>query len=957
MSLGTKIICGADMRFVTFTQVGLAAMAIALVGGISSASAQATSGNSARPVTPYRGTLDPFRGPLDPFRGTLDPFRGNIDPFRGNLDPFRGNLDPFRGNLDPFRGKPLTTVAVSSFWTQFNTDWGVIDNAWTTLGNNNSAPTGYNQISTLIDQLSSKSETFWGARVTARTGKSFREGFTNSLLARYGLSAADPASFGRLSASDRSRLIFDWYDTLNTYAGIDHVDHWMGTINWNPGLTKTQGSGADTVIGLLDSTIINDDDLQSNVISSGGFMTSGSSHGNAVASLLVADHDGKGAQGIAPNARIASYNPFDNSGTASFDDVRMGIIALKSRQASIINVSLGVRGWTLNPEWNSVFSNSTVSWARTNTVYVLAAGNDGISQTQNIAWNAATNPALIIVGSVDPQGVISQFSNRPGTACLTQNGVCAAGSRLADRFVVAPGELLLVSDGNTGLGRVSGTSFAAPLVSGTIALLHDRWPWLANYPKESVDIILSTAKDLGAPGTDAVYGRGLIDVEASQSPINFNNLTYYDYKERDGKSKQRTVNDIVNKGPAKNWEVDGVFYYLIESLGNTRRDFAVPIANRLIGQRTTVSGTDEYFQGYVTTRLNEWIRRGGGFTDVITTPLQSSAGWNFGFNFAPPKQVQINGQGALRPSAPTVRLSDPTGRFGFSTGSGDGSRALFNRSGFGFSSDYDASDGGINPFLGLASGGAFMVADVAISDKVTASVGFTEATRGIEGRAGITSAERARLGDVEAYKANAVNVSLAYDVSEMLTLNLDYTKLNERNGLLGVQSLERSDLRDGTSTDTATFGASFNLPSNITLGFSASAATTKSGRSANQAFATTRGGVLSSAFAVSASKFGVFGKRDALRVSVSQPMTVERGLVSFTSTQIVDRTTGELGEVTQTFNIGSKTRRFFGELLYATPIMEGGELSLFGRAETSARQGESLTVDEMVIGGRVSLGF
>jgi Subtilase family len=945
------------MRFGGLSHAGMAALAIALAGGIAPAWAQSTTGSDARPVTPYRGALDPFRGALDPFRGTLDPFRGNIDPFRGNLDPFRGNLDPFRGNLDPFRGPPLTTATVSSFWTTFNTDWSAIDNRWTVLSSAAGDAARYSEISGLIDLLSTNSEKFWGGRVAQRTGKGFREGFTNRLLAKYGLSANDPASFGRLSASDRSRLVFDWYDSLNEFAGIDRVDHWMGTINWNPNLTKIQGSGADSVIGLLDSTIINDADLQSNVVSNGGFMSSGSSHGNAVASLLVADHDGKGVQGIAPNARLATYNPFDDSNTASFNDVRTGIVALKNQKASIINVSLGVKGWTLNPEWNNVFSHASVSTARNSTVYVIAAGNDGISQTQNIAWNAATSPALIVVGSVDPQGVISQFSNRPGTACLTQNGVCAAGSKLADRFVVAPGELLLVSDGNGGLGRVSGTSFAAPLVSGTIALLHDRWPWLANYPKESVDIILSTAKDLGAPGTDAVYGRGLIDVEASQSPINFDNLTYYEYKASNGKSKSRTAKDIITKGHAKNWEADGIFYYLIENIGATRRDFAVPIANRLIGQRTSVSGTEEYFQGYVTSRLNDWIKSGSGFTDVITTPLQSSAGWNFGFNFTPPKQVQINGETALRPSVPSVRLADPTGRFGFSTGSGDGSRALFNRGGFGFSSDYDASEGGINPFLGLASGGAFMAADVALSDKATASIGFTQATRSIEDRAGISTAQRDQLGDVEDYRANAVNVSLAYDLNDMVTLNLDYTKLNERNGLLGTQSLEPSDLRDGTSTDTATFGASFNLPSNITLGFSASAAMTKSGRGANQALTTRGRGVLSSAFAVSASKFGVFGKRDALRFSVAQPLTVERGTVSFTSTQITDRSTGELGEVTQTFNIGSKTRRFLGELLYATPIMEGGELSLFGRAETSVRQGESLTVDEMVIGGRVSLGF
>jgi hypothetical protein len=945
------------MRLGAFTQAGLAAMAIAMIGGIAPALAQSTDTGGTRPVTPYRGALDPFRGALDPFRGSLDPFRGNIDPFRGNIDPFRGSLDPFRGNLDPFGGPPLTLSSVSGFWTKFNADWSAIDMNWSTLSNAKAAPSAYSQISGMIDLLSRSSEQFFGARVTGRSGKNFREGFTNPLLARYGLSLSDPATFARLSPSERSRLVFDWYDTLNSYAGIDHVDHWMAAINWNPSLTKIQGSGSDTVIGLLDSTIVNDADLESNVISKGGFSASGNTHGNAVATLLVADHDGKGVQGIAPNARVASYNPFDDSGTASWDDVRMGIAALQGRKASIINVSLGVKGWTLNPEWNTVFSNSAISASRGNTVYVIAAGNDGISQTQNIAWNAAISPALIVVGSVDSQGMISEFSNRPGTACLLQNGSCLVGSRLADRFVVAPGELLLVSDGNGGLGRVSGTSFAAPLVSGAVALLHDRWPWLANYPRESVDIILSTTKDLGAPGTDAVYGRGLIDVEASQSPINLNNLTFYQFRDGRNKGTYRTAASVKAGGVKPAWEANGAYFYAFETIGDTYRDFAIPLSSRLVGQTTSISGTEEYFQGYVTSRLTDWITNNNNFTDVITTPLQTSAGWNFAFNFSPPKQVQVRGESVVRPSVPNVRLADPTGRFGVSTGSGDGVRALFKRRGFGFSSDYDATNGGINPFLGLASGGAFMAADLALSDQVTASIGFTQAARSLDDRTGVASGQTGNIEGVEDYRANAVNVSLTYDVSDMLTLNLDYTKLNERNGLLGVQSLEPSDLRAGTSTDTATFGAAFTLPSNITLGFSASAAMTKSGRGANQAISTIGRGVLSSAFAISATKQGLFGKYDALRLSVAQPMTIERGAVAFASTQIADRTTGELGEVTQTFNIGSKSRRFLGELLYAAPIMKSGELSLFGRVETTVRQGENMTVDEMVIGGRVSLGF
>ena len=131
-----------------------------------------------------------------------------------------------------------------------------------------------------------------------------------------------------------------------------------------------------------------------------------------------------------------------------------------------------------------------------------------------------------VVGSVDPLGAISSFSNQPGTACLLDNGVCSSGHHLYDRFMVAPGELILVSDGQGGLERRSGTSFAAPLVSGAITLLHDRWPWLRNYPQETAQIILSSAKDLGAPGPDPVYGYGLLDanaaVTASVPPVKAN---------------------------------------------------------------------------------------------------------------------------------------------------------------------------------------------------------------------------------------------------------------------------------------------------------------------------------------------------------------------------------------------------------------------------------------------------
>ena len=59
---------------------------------------------------------------------------------------------------------------------------------------------------------------------------------------------------------------------------------------------------------------------------------------------MVAAHDRNGVMGIAPNATVVAYNPFDSTGTASWSAIRTGVLSLAERNASIINMSLGVSG-------------------------------------------------------------------------------------------------------------------------------------------------------------------------------------------------------------------------------------------------------------------------------------------------------------------------------------------------------------------------------------------------------------------------------------------------------------------------------------------------------------------------------------------------------------------------------------------------------------------------------------
>jgi hypothetical protein len=130
-----------------------------------------------------------------------------------------------------------------------------------------------------------------------------------------------------------------------------------------------------------------------------------------------------------------------------------------------------------------------------NRVLVMNAGNRAGGRPDGIAEFAPLlNNVAIIVGAVDPDGSIASYSNRAGD--------------LAEYYVVAPG-FNQFSD-------TQGTSFAKPHVSGLAALLMWTFPDLS--PEDAVKIIFETADDLGAPGTDSVYGHGLINVQKALDP-------------------------------------------------------------------------------------------------------------------------------------------------------------------------------------------------------------------------------------------------------------------------------------------------------------------------------------------------------------------------------------------------------------------------------------------------------
>jgi hypothetical protein len=107
---------------------------------------------------------------------------------------------------------------------------------------------------------------------------------------------------------------------------------------------------------------------------------------------------------------------------------------------------------------------------------------------------------------------------------------CNDPYQVKDFFVVAPGMAVYGSVANqqglkddkgnlntSGSIGIIGTSPAAAYVSGGVALMKQAWPQLR--PEQLVNLVLNTARDMGAKGVDEVYGHGLVDFDAATRPM------------------------------------------------------------------------------------------------------------------------------------------------------------------------------------------------------------------------------------------------------------------------------------------------------------------------------------------------------------------------------------------------------------------------------------------------------
>ncbi|MEC8603745.1 MAG: S8 family serine peptidase [Bacteroidota bacterium] len=163
---------------------------------------------------------------------------------------------------------------------------------------------------------------------------------------------------------------------------------------------------------------------------------------------------------------------------------------------------------------------------------IFSGGNSGPNNT-SVNSPQRINTSLVntfSVGSVNGNlnfpHPISNFSTRGPTQCP------GSGSLSIHPEVVAPGQNVRSAWGTDDFNTISGTSMAAPHVSGAVLLLKEAFPYLSG--EELLMALYLTAVDLGDPGEDNTYGMGLIDVDAAFQYLANSNLPidplnqYYD---------------------------------------------------------------------------------------------------------------------------------------------------------------------------------------------------------------------------------------------------------------------------------------------------------------------------------------------------------------------------------------------------------------------------------------------
>jgi len=297
------------------------------------------------------------------------------------------------------------------------------------------------------------------------------------------------------------------------------------------------GTGWGTLLSAFDTGAdVGHADLAPNIAFTKSYFGTGDSvidyddHGTHVASIMAAAKNDLGMHGVAFDAKLAIFQGIGWEGAPAMT------IGLRDALADAQRSSVGMGASAINHSWvfvdeqdnERLVSDFTRSSLRSflgsslisafeqsrdgDLITVFATGNAGKDQPSVMAGIPYLMPELgshwLGVTAVDATGRLADYANACGLAkdyCLAAPGSAVYGALSSD-----------AGHAQDSFGFMSGTSMAAPHVGGAIGVMKSNFPELTG--AEISLILRETARDLGAPGIDEVYGYGLLDLANAVAP-------------------------------------------------------------------------------------------------------------------------------------------------------------------------------------------------------------------------------------------------------------------------------------------------------------------------------------------------------------------------------------------------------------------------------------------------------
>jgi subtilisin family serine protease len=213
-------------------------------------------------------------------------------------------------------------------------------------------------------------------------------------------------------------------------------------------------------------------------------------HGTGIAGAIVAHAQ---LMGAAPAAKLLAIRAFGQSPSGVESNSFVILKALDyaaTHGAQIVNMSFA------GPK-DALIERAIAATATRGIAMIAAAGNAG---AKSPPLYPAANPNVIAVSATDAEDRLFSASNRGSYVALAAPGV--------DIFLPAPDDKYQMT---------SGTSFSAAFVSGIAALVLERNPALRLQQLHA--ILVNTARDLGTPGRDDLFGAGEADAYAAVQAV------------------------------------------------------------------------------------------------------------------------------------------------------------------------------------------------------------------------------------------------------------------------------------------------------------------------------------------------------------------------------------------------------------------------------------------------------